>query len=183
MEPSSYLRQTLLEPTSDLWRELRVLPLIRRALVVMLLVGAAWFGFHALHDSLWSYRYWKVDPWALESPVQWPVVGRHARSMERLAPELPCLRPGDKVAVQGPSTWQGQEHYIFMWLAFSLPEQDVIPVVEPRDVEQADSLLMYFGDTPPPESPPTGMAEACRTERAVVFKRHGGDGTILDGVP
>lgn len=176
MEPSSYLRRTLREPAADLWQELRESAAPRRAaprrvLVVVLLIATAWFGAHALHDSLWSYRYWKVDPWALESPVQWPVVGRHARSMDRLSTELSCLRPGDKVAVQGPSTWQGQEHYLFMWLAFSLPEQDVIPVVETRDIEQAGSLLVYFGDTQPPESPPLGMVEACRTERAAVFSR------------
>ncbi len=171
MEPSSYLRETIQQPLTELWRDLRQLAGPRRAILVVLLAAASWFGGHALHDSLWSYRYWKVDPWALESPVQWPVVGRHARSMDLLSSELPCLRPGDKVAVHGPSTWQGQEHYLFMWLAFSLPEQDVIPVVEPRDVEQADSLLMYFGDASPPESPPPGMAEACRMERAVVFNR------------
>ena len=142
---------------------------------MVLLAATLWFGVHALHDSLWAYRYWKVDPWALESPVQWPVVGRHAQALGHLPAELPCLRAGDRVAVQGPPEWLGQEHYVFMWLAFSLPEQDVIPVVEPQDLDQADLLLSFFADGPTP-SPPPGWVEACKTDRAIVFHRHEGSG-------
>ena len=146
----------------------------RRKVVVALLLGAfLWFGLHALHQSLWSYRYWKVDPWALESPVQWPVVGQHARRLEATAAQLQsCLEPDAKVAVGAPKDWQGQGFYLFMWLAYGLPEQHVIPIIKPEDIEQADVYLDYLGDGEP-GPPPPGLELLCHADRIRVYARAG----------
>lgn len=139
----------------------------RRLLLVGLGVAFLWTGFHAAHEALWSWRYFKVDPFALEAPVQWPAVGRHARTLAQDAEHLqPCLGPDRRLAIQAPDSWADQRFYLYMWLVYSLPEQVVLPLDEPDAASSADGFLSFRTDGSPAPDPPSSFGAAeCDGER------------------
>ena len=144
----------------------------RPGLRLLLLASCLFMGFHAAHETLWSRRYFKVDPFALEAPVQWPVTGRHGAALARDADALrPCLPDDTYVAVGAPHGWAEQRFYLYMWLVYALPRQRVLPPDDPSAAERADLFLAFDGAGPWSPEPPAGFVPlpGCRAGHWVLY--------------
>ncbi|MCG8457678.1 MAG: hypothetical protein MI919_15490, partial [Holophagales bacterium] len=76
------------------------MPPSRRLALAMVLSVVAWTGLAALHQALWSYRYWRADPWAVTSPVQWTLPTGHVARLDGLAERVRSRLPrGAQLAV------------------------------------------------------------------------------------
>lgn len=119
----------------------------------MLAVAIVWIA-GGLYDALWSYRFWRVDPWHLDGPVQWPIHGRHAERLEQeLTAMTGCLPDNSLIALDAPESWGDQRFYLFMWMAFLLPEHRLIPMHDPSARNRAERLLSFHGDLDPLPKP------------------------------
>lgn len=164
---------------TDLWQELRDAvgqEIIessgsRRLGVFGLLALFLWFGAHAGHEALWSWRYWKVDPFSVSAPVQWPVVGAHAQALEADSRRIDeCLAPDSRVFVAAPEAWTDQRFYLFMWLTYTLPGQKVLdPAKDP--LTDDDVLVAFVGDGAFSPQPPSHFhaLQECSGEHLRLF--------------
>lgn len=144
----------------------------RPGLRLLLLGACLWTGFHAAHETLWSWRYWKVDPFALEAPVQWPVTGRHGAALARDAETLRACLPDDAtLAVGAPETWAEQRFYLYMWLVYTLPSQRILPPDDPSAAQRASLFLSFEGDGSWSPDPPSGFTrlDGCTGELLSIF--------------
>jgi hypothetical protein len=122
----------------------------RRGYQVGVLVFLAATIGGALHQTLWSYRYARADPWSELSPVQWILPSGHVRRLDGLAERVRSRLPeGAALAVSPDPALGGQGFYQFLWLAYVWPENDLRLVARPEDGLAAGHWLV-FGDQPLP---------------------------------
>lgn len=157
--------------TAAAWTSFKASPWAGKARLLCLAGALLWLGVNFLHESLWSYRHWKVDGWRLDVPIQWPTVGQHARTHAALAEELQsCLPEGAKIAIRAPESLGGNRVFLGMWLAYLFPQQNIFYLRKPGVPEFADLYVQYHAEAP---IPPVleGWQELCRARYMVFYER------------
>lgn len=135
----------------------------RRWTLALVAVLLAWTVAASLHQALWSWRYWRVDPWSERSPVQWLATSQHVASLgaqvrRALAAVEGPIPEGAVLAVSPDPSLEEQGFYLYLWVAYLLPEWEVRRVSRPEEGFASDYWLVFgsgfeamesaFGGTP-----------------------------------
>lgn len=123
---------------------------IGHALIALLL---AWTFVQGLREPWRAFQYHRADPWPEQSPVLWTPSSRHVAQLRTNLDALP-LDGVRTLAVVTDASLGGEAWYQYLWLAYLLPEKDLIwtPNGEPR--AEADARLVLEGHTPRLEPAP-----------------------------
>lgn len=121
-----------------------------RALIGIVL---AWTMLQGLREPWRAFQYHRADPWPEQSPVLWTPSSRHVAKIRADLATLP-LDDVRTLAVSTELTLAGEAWYQYLWLAYLLPEHDLIwtPNGEPRP--EADAHLVLEDHTPRLEPAP-----------------------------
>lgn len=122
----------------------RKLRALRFALIGLVL---GWTMLQGLREPWRAYQYHCADPWSELSPVQWTPSSRYLAQLRADLDSLP-LDGVHTLAVATESSLGDQAWYQYLWLAYLLPEHDLIwtPNGEPRS--EADARLVLDGHRP-----------------------------------
>lgn len=117
---------------------------LRRGLILVLL---GWTLIQGLREPWRAFQYHRADPWPAQAPVLWTPSSRHVERLRVDLRRLP-LANHTTLAVTTDATLGGEAWYQYLWLAYLLPEHDLIwtPNGEPRP--EADARLVMEGHSP-----------------------------------
>jgi hypothetical protein len=127
----------------------------RRWTLVLVALALVWTVAASLHQALWSWRYWRVDPWSERSPVQWKATSQHVASLgaqlrRALAAIEEPIPEGAVLAVSPDPSLGEQGFYLYLWTAYLLPEWEVRRVSRPEEGFASDYWLVFGGATSDP---------------------------------
>ena len=157
--------------------------LVFQALLLALL---AWVVVQGTRDAYRAAWYAWADPWPVEAPVLWPLDGGHVRHLEHLLARFDsCLpEPGGVIAVTIDPDLGEQSFYLYLWLAYLLPEHhvrlaafDTLPSV-PKPPAHDDAWLVYGFEPSLPAD--LSLEPACRSDGSAVFHLSDANSTAVD---
>lgn len=124
-------------------------PILRRGLIALLL---AWSLVQGLRESWRALMYEIVDPWPAEAPVIWTPSTHHVAQLRADLGRLP-LGDIETLAVVTDASLGDQTWYQYLWLAYLLPEHDLIWTPHGEPAPLADARLVLSGHRPRLEEP------------------------------
>jgi hypothetical protein len=115
--------------------------MLRRLILVFFLAWSAFAFLTELEEALAGFDRREV---ARLDPILWRSGTPQVRILEQcLAEARPLIPPGSVVAFASPPGPGGADFYRWRWAAYLLPEDDVIPLSEPRAGELAQYLIAH----------------------------------------
>ena len=123
---------------------------LHRSLIALLL---SWTLLQGLREPWRAFQYHRADPWPSEAPVLWTPSTRHVEQLRSRLETLPLDRYRT-LAVVTDTSLGGEDWYQYLWLAYLLPEHDLIwtPNAEPAPL--AEARLVLSGHEPSLEALP-----------------------------
>ena len=122
---------------------------LRPALVRLAVIGVvlAWTMLQGLREPWRAYQYHRADPWPEQSPVLWTPSSRYVAKIRSDLAALP-LDDVQTLAVSTDPSLASEAWYQYLWLAYLLPEHDLIWTPNGEARPEADSRLVLKGHTP-----------------------------------
>ncbi|MDA8016691.1 MAG: hypothetical protein MPN21_04510 [Thermoanaerobaculia bacterium] len=117
---------------------------LRHGLIALLLT---WTVVQGLREPWRALQYHLADPWPATAPVLWTP---HTHHVENLSLELQRLPLDDlgTIAVVTDASLVGEAWYQYLWLAYLLPEHDLIWSPDGAMDNLAEARLVLSGHIP-----------------------------------